>query len=72
MTQKLHDDVIHALENAKRTAGWNNRQGDAQQFILPNRYGLEPCVLIVVPARRWAYRRWDRQAVESQRRGGGA
>lgn len=58
-TIRLPDDVLAALEQARRTAGWNNRRGDVQTFALPNPFGHEPCVLYVVPARRWAYRRWE-------------
>lgn len=64
MIAKLPDMVTRAIEHAKRTAGWNNRRGDVQIFDLPNRYGHDACRLYVVPARRWAYRRWERQAAE--------
>lgn len=71
MKATLPDDVIRAIEQAKRTAGWNNRRGDVQRFELANVYGHEPCTLYVVPCRRWAYRRWERQTAERQRRHGG-
>lgn len=71
MTTKLPDDVTRAIEQAKRTAGWNNRRGDVQRFALANVQGHEPCLLYVVPARRWAYRRWDRMTAERQHRHGG-
>lgn len=71
MKAKLPDDVTAALEQAKRTQGWNNRRGDVQRFTLPNVYGHEPCTLYVVPCRRWAYRRWERQSAEWQRQHGG-
>jgi len=65
-----HDNpqsVIDALAYAARTAGWNNRRGDVRRFNLPNRYRHEPCRLYVVPARRWAYRRWELQAAGRRR-----
>jgi hypothetical protein len=71
MNAKLPDDVRAALAYAERTQGWNNRRGDVQRFTLPNRYGHEPCLLYVVPARRWAYRRWERQASQRQQQHGG-
>jgi hypothetical protein len=71
MTTKLPDDVTAALAYAERTAGWNNRRGAVQRFELANRYGHEPCLLYVVPARRWAYRAWERQAAARQRQHGG-
>ena len=71
MKATLPDDVTAALAYAERTAGWNNRRGDVQRFELANVYGHEPCLLYVVPARRWAYRRWERQAAEWQHRHGG-
>lgn len=60
MTTKLPDDVLAALERAKRTAGWNMRSDDVQRFILLHDPGRVPCRLYVVPARRWIYRRWER------------
>ena len=71
MKAKLADDALQAIEQAKRTAGWNNRRADMRRFTLPNRYGHEPCRLYVVPARVWAYRTWERQAAEWQRQHGG-
>ncbi|MEO8804129.1 MAG: hypothetical protein ABI304_01975 [Rudaea sp.] len=65
MKPKLPDDVLHALETAKRTAGWNNRRGDVQRFELAKRCGHAHCVLYVVPARRWAYRRLEQNAAAS-------
>lgn len=62
MKAKLSDDVTAALAYAERTAGWNNRRDNVQRFELANVYGHEPCLLYVVPARRWAYWRWNRQA----------
>ncbi len=52
----LPDDVLRALANADRSPGWNNRRGDVQRFEMGT------CVLYVVPFRRWAYRRTERQA----------
>ncbi|MGH8148222.1 MAG: hypothetical protein ACREPY_18065 [Rhodanobacteraceae bacterium] len=72
MNTILPDEVLAAIEQAKRKAGWNNRRGDVQRFTLPNRCGHEPCLLYVVPARTWAYRRWERQAAERQHLHGGA
>lgn len=62
MKPKLPDEVVQAIERAKRTAGWNNRSPDVLRFRLPNRWGHEPCELSVVPACVWAYRREERQA----------
>lgn len=64
--------VIDALAKAARTAGWNNRRGDVLAFALPNRWGHEPCLLYVVPARTWAYRRWERQVRQRQHGGNAA
>ena len=69
MKAKLPDDVTAALAYAERTQGWNNRRGYVQRFILPNRWGHEPCALYVVPARTWTYRRWARQMQERQHHG---
>ncbi len=71
MKVTLPGEVTAALAYAERTAGWNNRRGDVQRFELVNVYGHEPCLLYVVPARRWAYRRWERQAAQRQRQHGG-
>ena len=71
MRATLPDYVTAALAYAERTAGWNNRRGDVQRFELANVYGHEPCLLYVVPARRWAYRQWERLTVERQHRHGG-
>ena len=70
MKAKLPDDVMQAIEQAKRTAGWNNRRDDVQRFDLANYYGHEPCLLYVVPARRWAYRQWERRVANGQRQHG--
>lgn len=71
MKAKLPDNVLAALRDAKRSPGWNNRRDDVQRFTLPNRYGHEPCLLYVVPCRRWAYRRWRKQVAAWQREHGG-
>lgn len=62
MKLKLPDEVIQAIERAKRTAGWNNRRRDVLRFTLPNRWGHGPCELCVVPACVWTYRQRERQA----------
>jgi hypothetical protein len=56
MKPKLPDDVLHALAQADRSPGWNNRRADVQRFDLGR------CTLYVVPFRCWAYRRMERQA----------
>lgn len=71
MNATLPDEVRAALAYAERTAGWNNRRGDVQRFELANLHGHEPCLLYVVPARRWAYRRWERLTAERQTLHGG-
>lgn len=57
MRAQLPADVVQAIEQARRSAGWNNRKPDVRRFELENRYGRAPCVLFVVPARCWTYRR---------------
>jgi len=69
MKAKLPDDVLAALERAQRTQGWNNRRDGVHRFHLMNAHGRAPCLLYVVPARRWAYRRWERLVQERQRQG---
>lgn len=71
MKATLPDDVTAALAYAERTAEWNYQRSDVQRFELANVYGHAPCLLYVVPARRWAYRRWERLAAERQHRHGG-
>jgi hypothetical protein len=71
MKPKLPDDVLAALAYADRSPGWNNRRSDVQRFELVNLYGHAPCVLYVVPFRRWAFRRWERQTAEWQHQHGG-
>lgn len=71
MKAKLPDAVVHAIEQAKRTPGWNNRRGDVQRFELANVYGREPCLLYVVPCRRWAYRHWEQHTNPHRRTYGG-
>lgn len=58
----LPDDVKHALAEADRAPGWNNRSRDVRRFEI-GRYGLA-CTLYVVPYRRWAYRRQERMTAE--------
>ena len=70
MKATLPDDVAAALAYAERSQGWNNRRGNVQRFELANVYGHEPCLLYVVPARRWAYRRWERLTAERQHQHG--
>lgn len=63
MTTKLSDDILYALAHAKRSPGWNNRPDAVRMF------DVSGCTLYVVPARVWAYRRWQqRQASERQRK----
>jgi hypothetical protein len=59
---RLAPDVLRALAEAARTPGWNNRSRDVKRFDLAHPFGLTPCTLYVVPVRRWAYRRRERQA----------
>ena len=68
----LSDDVLRALANADRSPGWNNRPDTVSRFLLPNRYGHEPCALYVIPARCWAYRRWELLAQTQRQHGGNA
>ena len=56
----MTDDVMQALANAQRTQGWNNRNPAIRRFEI-GRYGMG-CILYVVPARAWAYRRAERDA----------
>lgn len=72
MMAKLPNDVLTALEQAKCTQGWNNRTGGVRTFELLNCRGHAPCRLYVVPARRWAYRRWERLVQERQHGGNAA
>jgi hypothetical protein len=52
---RLPETVSKALRTADRSPGWNNRPKDIQRFE------LGACTLYVVPYRRWAYRRQERQ-----------
>ena len=55
--------VAAALLAAERRPGWNNRSGRIERFTLGN------CRLIVVPCKRWAYRRQElRGLLESEQR----
>jgi len=58
MNAKLPDDVVTAIEQAKRTPGWNNRPRTVRRFDVPGGFG-QGCALYVVPFRRWAYRRQE-------------
>ena len=49
-------DILQALASAERAPGWNNRSRDVQRFT------VGACTLYIVPFRRWAYRRMERQA----------
>jgi len=69
MNTKLPDNVLAALTVTQRAAGWNFRPADTIRLDLPNADGTA-CRLLVVPYRRWAYRRWE-QAAERQHRHGG-
>ena len=54
----LSSDLLRALSDANRSRGWNTRPDTVRLFE------LGACVLYVVPFRRWAYRRIERQAAE--------
>ena len=56
----ISDDVKRALSEADRTPGWNMRSRDLRRFAMGE------CTLIVVPFRRWAYRRIEQQAADWQ------
>lgn len=51
----LPDRITASLLAAERRPGWNNRGGRIERFTLGS------CQLIVVPCKRWAYRRQERQ-----------
>lgn len=70
MNTKLPDNVLAALTITQRATGWNFRPADTIRFDLPNADGTT-CRLLVVPYRRWAYRRWER-LVQERRQGGNA
>ena len=52
----IESTIAAALKAAERARGWNGRNPVIRRF------DLGACLLIVVPARRWAYRRIERQA----------
>lgn len=52
---RLPPDVLAALAAADRSPGWNNRPRDVRRF------DVGTCALYVVPFRRWAYRRQEKQ-----------
>jgi len=68
MTTTIHENVLAALTVTHRAAGWNFRPADTIPIDLPNGDGTA-CRLLVVPYRRWAYRRWERLVQERQRGG---
>lgn len=67
MTSKawLPADVLAALAAADRSPGWNNRPCDVRRFELGG------CALYVVPFRRFAYHRMERQTAAWWRVHGG-
>ncbi|MFK2905675.1 hypothetical protein ISP17_17080 [Dyella ginsengisoli] len=52
---RLPPDALAALAAADRSPGWNNRPRDVRRF------DVGTCALYVVPFRRWAYRRQEKQ-----------
>lgn len=52
----LSEQVAASLLAAERRPGWNNRSGRIERFTLGH------CQLIVVPCKRWAYRRQEQLA----------
>lgn len=69
---RLPENVLAALTVTHRAAGWNFRPADTIRFDLPNDDGTA-CRLLVVPYRRWACPRWERQAAWSHdKRGRGS
>ena len=70
MNTKLPDNVLAALTTTQRATGWNFRPADTIRFDLPNTDGTA-CRLLVVPYRRWASHRWQRQ-VQARQHGGNA
>lgn len=59
MGELLPADVLQALNRARRTCGWNFRELPIQRFKISR----GACTLIVVPARVWAFRRWEKAKV---------
>lgn len=53
-------DLQTALAPAIRSPGWNNRPRDVRQ------YKIGDCVLYVVPYRRWAWHRRERELARTQ------
>lgn len=68
---RLPENVLAALTVTHRAAGWNFRPADTIRFDLPNEDGTV-CRLLVVPYRRWAYRRWQRDCNARQHGGNAA
>ncbi|WP_146217298.1 hypothetical protein [Dyella sp. AtDHG13] len=53
-------DLEKLLAATARTPGWNNRPRDIRQ------YQLGSCVLYVVPYRRWAWHRREREIARAK------
>jgi hypothetical protein len=66
---ELPAGVLNALAEAERVPGWNNRRRDIRCFELAGSFG-HCCTLYVVPFRRWAYRRIEKQAAALHREQG--
>lgn len=65
---RLPENVLAALTVTHRAAGWNFRPADTIRFDLPNGDGTA-CRLLVVPYRRWARRRLQRDKLGQCHRG---
>lgn len=70
MNAKHLDNVLAALTITQRATGWNFRPIDTIRFDLPNTDGTA-CRLLVVPYRRWAFRRSERQIGRPHSKRGG-
>jgi hypothetical protein len=53
-------DLEKVLTVAAKSPGWNNRPRDIRQYQLGN------CVLYVVPYRRWAWNRREREIAQAK------
>lgn len=60
MKPTLPDAVLRALAEANRAPGWNNRSREIRRFDVAGNFG-RGCTLHVVPYRRFAYNRQERQ-----------
>lgn len=58
---KLPSAVLNALADADRAPGWNNRRRDVKRFRIGD------CTLLIVPFRRFAYRRQEQAAAAWRR-----